>query len=82
MRAFIRLIRLGLALGAALIAGSVQAQTEDHLKCYRIKGDIKLKGLVNIETAQFGLDPETVPVRAYVRWTVAAVSRRRRVVTA
>ena len=58
MRVSIRLIRLGLALGAALIAGSVQAQTEDHLKCYRIKGDIKLKGLVNIETAQFGLDPD------------------------
>ncbi len=58
MRASISLIRLGLALGAALIAGSVQAQTEDHLKCYQIKGDLKLKGLVDIETPQFGLDPD------------------------
>ncbi len=50
-------ILIGLVLGAALIAGSVQAQTDDHLKCYQIKGDLKLKGLVDINTPQFGLDP-------------------------
>ncbi len=58
MRVSISPIGLGLALGVALIAGSVQAQTDDHLKCYQIKGDLKLKGLVDIETPQFGLDPE------------------------
>ncbi len=57
MRVSIILIGLVLALGAALIAGSVQAQTNDHLKCYRVKGDLKLKGFVNIETPQFGLEP-------------------------
>ena len=34
-----------------------QAQTNDHLKCYQVKGDLRLKGLVDIETPQFGLEP-------------------------
>ena len=55
MRVSIILIGLGLMLGAVLIGGAVQAQTNDHLKCYQVKGDLKLKGFVDIETPQFGL---------------------------
>ncbi len=57
MRVSIIIIGLGIMLGAVLIAGAVQAQTNDHLKCYQVKGDLKLKGLVDIETPQFGLEP-------------------------
>ena len=57
MRAAIILIGLGLALGAVPMAGPVQAQTNDHLKCYKIKGDLKLKGLLDLTTPQFGLEP-------------------------
>ena len=38
MRVPISLIGLGLALGVALTARSVQAQTDDHLKCYQTTG--------------------------------------------
>ena len=48
---------LGLALGAALIAGPAQAQIGDHMRCYKIKDTQKLKGTVDIDTAQFGLAP-------------------------
>ncbi|MCZ6570417.1 MAG: DUF1566 domain-containing protein [Deltaproteobacteria bacterium] len=37
--------------------GKAQAQANDHLACYRIKGEIRLKGLLDIETPQFGLAP-------------------------
>ena len=50
-------IGLRLAFGAALLGGSVQAQTDDHLQCYQVKGDLRLKGFVDIETPQFGLAP-------------------------
>ncbi len=37
--------------------GKAQAQANDHLTCYKIKGEIKLRGLLDIETPQFGLAP-------------------------
>ncbi len=37
--------------------GKAQAQANDHLACYRIKGEVRLKGLLDIETPQFGLAP-------------------------
>ncbi len=57
MRVPIILVGLGLALGVALAAGSVQAQIDDHLKCYKIKDDIKLKGTVDLNSPKFGLEP-------------------------
>ena len=33
----------------------VAAQVDDHLRCYEVRDAIKLKGLVDIDTAQFGL---------------------------
>ncbi len=69
MRVSIILIGLGLALGATPISGPVQAQTDDHLKCYQIKGDLKLKGLVDIDTPQFGLDPGCKITKAKARAT-------------
>ncbi len=57
MRVSIILIGLGLALGATLIAGSVQAQNDDHLQCYRIRDPLRLEGLVDISSMQFGLEP-------------------------
>ena len=56
MRLSIIPIGLGLTLGATLVVGSVQAQTEDHLTCYQVKGDLKLKGLLDLTTPQFGLE--------------------------
>ncbi|MFQ5513234.1 MAG: hypothetical protein ACE5FG_02260, partial [Myxococcota bacterium] len=38
-------------------AAPALAQTNDHLKCYQIKGDLKLKGFVDLETPQVGLEP-------------------------
>ena len=56
MRPAIILIGL-LAFGATLIAGPAQAQIDDHLRCYKIKDTQKLKGTIDINTAQFGLAP-------------------------
>jgi hypothetical protein len=39
------------------VAGLGAAQVDDHLKCYKIKDDIKLKGLVDLDSKQFGLEP-------------------------
>lgn len=61
MRLSIILIGLGLTLG---FSTSAQAQTDDHLKCYQVKGDLKLKGLVDIETPQFGFEPDCTIGRA------------------
>ena len=52
----VSIILIGLGLGAALITGPVQAQTNDHLQCYQVKGDLKLKGLLDLTTPQFGLE--------------------------
>ncbi len=46
----------GLILGP-ISAGVAQAQIDDHLKCYKIKDDIKLKGVVDLDGQQFGLEP-------------------------
>ncbi len=40
-------------LGLTLSAG---AQTDDHLKCYKIKDPLKLKGVVDLDGVQFGLE--------------------------
>lgn len=37
-------------------AGEAQAQTDDHLKCYKIKDDVKLKGTLDLDGKQFGLE--------------------------
>ncbi len=42
-------------LGGTLAGGSVQAQF-DHLKCYKIKDPVKLKGIVDLNSPQFGLE--------------------------
>ncbi|MEE8147756.1 MAG: DUF1566 domain-containing protein [Longimicrobiales bacterium] len=42
---------------ASISPGKAQAQENDHLTCYKIKGEIKLRGLLDIETPQFGLAP-------------------------
>ena len=41
-------------LPAALLATSVNAQTADHLKCYKIKDPVKLAGVVDLSSPQFG----------------------------
>ena len=47
-----------LLLALALLAPqSVQAQIDDHLRCYKVKDPLKLKGFVDLDTAQFGLAP-------------------------
>jgi hypothetical protein len=33
------------------------AQVSDHLKCYKVKDALALKGTVDLDTPQFGLDP-------------------------
>lgn len=43
-------------LAIALLAPVASAQTDDQ-ECFRIKDPLKLKGLVDIDTARFGLDP-------------------------
>jgi len=46
-----------LALAAcAILAGRARAQVPDHLRCYKVKDPVKLKGVVNLNTAQFGLE--------------------------
>ncbi len=64
MRVSIILIGL-LALGATLIAGRAQAQIDDHMRCYKIKDTQKLKGTVDIDTAQFGLAPARIRDTAF-----------------
>jgi len=39
-----------------LTVGSVRAQVEDHLKCYKVKDPLKLRGVVDIDSSQFGLE--------------------------
>src|SRR5262249_52185261 len=46
---------LALAAGA-IFAGRAPAQVPDHLRCYKVKDPVKLKGVVNVNTAQFGLE--------------------------
>ena len=41
------------ALSVVLMSYTAHAQTADHLKCYKIKDPVKLKGIVDITTPQF-----------------------------
>ena len=34
------------------------AQVADHLKCYKIKDPVKLTGLIDLDSEQFGFDPD------------------------
>ncbi len=40
---------------ASISPGKAQAQANDHLTCYKIRGEGKLKGLLDIETPDVGL---------------------------
>ena len=47
-----------LLLAAVLGAGApARAQVADHLKCYKMKDQLKLAGLADLNTPQFGADP-------------------------
>ena len=46
---------LALALWLTLAAWA-RAQVPDHLRCYKVKDPVRLKGVVNLTTAQFGLE--------------------------
>ena len=52
IRTLIPMLSLGICL-----APYADAQIDDHLRCYRIKDPLKLRGLVDINTPQFGLAP-------------------------
>ena len=46
-----RRIAFGVASGVfalALLVPAAHAQVDDHLKCYKVKGPIKLKGIVDL----------------------------------
>ena len=49
--------RLIVLLGAVLVTGSAPARAADHLKCYKIKDPLKLAGVADLDTPQFGADP-------------------------
>ena len=60
-----RRISIGCSAAAVLVAslilgpisaGVAHAQIDDHLKCYKIKDDIKLKGTVDLRSQQYGLE--------------------------
>jgi hypothetical protein len=51
------LTMLAAAAGALLLlAGAAHGQVPDHLKCYKIKDPLALKGIVDLEGPQFGLE--------------------------
>ena len=52
LRAWIPVLGLGMCL-----APNAGAQIDDHMRCYKMKDSIKLKGFVDIDTPQFGLAP-------------------------
>lgn len=47
----------GAAAALLLLAGVAHGQIPDHLKCYSITDPLQLKGLVDLESPQFGLKP-------------------------
>jgi len=47
---------LSAVLSVVLVAAGVHAQVDDHLKCYKIKDELNLKGIVNLDSPQFGLE--------------------------
>ncbi len=54
---FWNLIAIGVAASFLSGAGIAQAQIDDHLKCYKIRDSLSLKGKVDLRTPQFGLEP-------------------------
>src|SRR2546426_4175192 len=42
--------------GLFFASAPLHAQVPDHLKCYRIKDPVKLTGIVNLNTPQFGAE--------------------------
>ena len=44
------------AAALLLLAGAARAQIPDHMKCYKIKDPLKLKGVADLEGKQFGLE--------------------------
>src|SRR5438445_6079644 len=44
------------SLLAALLPAPARAALPDHLKCYKIKDALKLTGIVDLDSAQFGLE--------------------------
>jgi len=38
------------------VAPTAQARADDHLKCYKIRDELKLKGIVDLDSSQFGLE--------------------------
>jgi hypothetical protein len=44
------------AAALLLLAGAAGAQVPDHMKCYKIKDPLKLKGVADLEGPQFGLE--------------------------
>src|SRR2546427_7927294 len=47
-----------IALSVLLVTAMAHAQTADHLKCYKVKPDTKVKGLVDLLPEREGLLPE------------------------
>lgn len=48
---------LSAVLCLPMVSSPIGAQTNDHLKCYKIKDPLKLKGIVDLHTPQFGPEP-------------------------
>lgn len=52
-----RLVTLGLlAMSSAASTGLWAAEIADHLKCYQIKDPLGLKGMLDLDTPEFGTD--------------------------
>jgi hypothetical protein len=52
------LAKLAAVAGALLLAASAAyGQLPDHLKCYKITDPLKLKGIVDLDSPQFGPEP-------------------------
>ncbi len=50
-------IALAMVFGGFAVPEVAQAQIDDHLKCYKVRDAQSLKGIVDITTLQFGLEP-------------------------
>jgi hypothetical protein len=64
----------GISVVLALASVSARAQVPDHLACYKVKDTFRLKGVVNLETPEFGVAPGC-RVSAAKLFCVAATKR-------
>lgn len=57
MRRF-HLAILAAVLGAFVLGAGASLAQDDHLQCFKVKDDVKIKGYVDLDSPQLGLDPE------------------------